>query len=147
MQAEPYDFGFDRKNLIYTFFSIGKRGIIPKVVAFELTAPNHFNLAFGDFDIQTQTFDDKVVSNNGDTVKVLTTVIQIIIDFFNNNPFAVLDIQGSTSTRTRLYQKIIKDNLEEIETNFRVLAFLEESEKPELPNFSKNYLSFQITKK
>lgn len=57
------------------------------------------------------------------------------------------DITGSTPIRMKLYQKIIKDNKANIETNFNLLAFKESDYEAELPDFSTEYQAFQITKK
>ena len=43
--------------------------------------------------------------------------------------------------------KIIKDNWAEIETQFNVLAFLNGEYNAELVDFSKEYRTFQISKK
>ena len=59
----------------------------------------------------------------------------------------MLEIRGSTATRTRLYQKIIKDNWVYIETDFRILAFRDYEDKPEIPDFLQEYDFFQISKK
>ncbi|TAE12972.1 MAG: hypothetical protein EAZ95_11810 [Bacteroidetes bacterium] len=147
MNAERYDYTTDNDKLLYAFFSTGKRGIIAKVVIYEKTAPNHYNLGFGDYDHTTDNVSDKSVSNNGDTIKVLATVIQTMRDFFEARPHALLDIQGSTPTRTKLYQKIIRNNWEYIETNFKILAFKDINGEPEIPDFSIEYALFQISKR
>jgi hypothetical protein len=147
MNAERYDYSKDDNALLYVFFSTGKQGIITKVVLYEKTAPNHYNLGFGDYDHSTNGISDKSVSNNGDTVKILATVIQTIRDFFEAKPHALLDIQGSTNVRTRLYQKIIRDNFVVIGTEFKVLAFRTLEDEPEIPDFSVDYVLFQISKR
>lgn len=147
MNAERYDYTTDNDNLLYAFFSMGKKGVITKVIMYEKTAPNHYNLGFGDYDHMTDNISDKSVSNNGDTVKILATVIQTIRDFFGARPYALLDVQGSTPIRTKLYQKILRDNWNEIETNFKVLAFRDVNGEPETPDFSVEYVLFQISKR
>ncbi len=52
--------------------------------------------------------DDKANSNNGDIIKVLSTVILIIKDFTEENPEAKIAFSGSTKERTALYQRILK---------------------------------------
>ena len=147
MNREKYSYSADQKNLVYTFFSVGIQGIITKVIIYEKIEDGIYNLAFGDYDHSTGDINDKVISNNGDTVKVLATVIQTIQDFFENYPEAVLFIQGSTPTRTKLYTKIIRDNINDIETDFQVMALKIGGSVLEMPNFTEDYTKFAIIKK
>ena len=62
------------------------------------------NLAFGDKHPVTGGIDDLAVSDNGDTGKVLATVVAAVYVFFDNRPTAYLYAQGSTKARTRLYR-------------------------------------------
>lgn len=146
MNAPKYDYTSNDERLAYLFFSVGN-SIIAKIVVYEPIDTNTYNLAFGDYDFQTQTIDDKKVSNNGDTVKVLATVIQTIRDFFGVYPHAGVQIQGSTPTRTRLYQKIIRDNFTEIETEFSIFALRKEDIILEVPDFKQEYERFYIFKR
>lgn len=146
MNAEKYDYKQNGDSLVYIFFSVGKK-IITKVVVYEPIDTNTYNLAFGDYDLVNQTIDDKSISNNGDTIKVLATVIQTIRDFFEVYLSVGLQIQGSTSIRTKLYQKIIRDNLTEIETEFKVFALRKGEIMLETPDFTQEYERFYIFKK
>lgn len=147
MNTEIYEYSTDKEKLIYGFVSTGNNGVISKIILYETRNYNHFNLAFGDYDEAKFELNDKSVTNNGDTIKVLGTVIETIKDFFQAYPHAILDIRGSTPIRTKLYQKIIRDNLVKIETEFKILAFKEDIIRPEFPDFSQEYTSFQISKK
>ncbi len=89
-----------RTHLIYTFNSVGKQGIITKVIVYEPVQDDIlYNLAFGDYDSNTGNIDDLSVSNNGDTIKVLATVIHTIENFFQYFPNAELMIRGSSDIR------------------------------------------------
>lgn len=147
MNTEVYEYATNADNLIYMFYSSGKKGIIPKIIIYEKIANNHYNLAFGDYDRLQKALNDLSVTNNGDTIKVLGTVIDTIKQFFLTYPYALLEIRGSTQIRTKLYQKIIRDNWINIETDFRVLAFKDEEDKPKIPNFTQEYDFFQVSKK
>lgn len=147
MNTEIYEYAIVNNNLSYVFYSVGGKGLISKVVLFEKVARNHFNLAFGDYNALKEEVSDTSITNNGDTVKVLGTVIQIILAFFKFYPYAILDITGSTPIRMKLYQRIIKNNKAEIETEFNLLAFMEKDDEPQLPDFLQEYQAFQITKK
>ena len=147
MNTEIYEYATNKDNLVYMFYSSGKKGIIPKIVIYEKIANNHYNLAFGDYDTLGKSLNDLIITNNGDAIKVLGTVINTIQKFFATYPYAMLEIRGSTAIRTKLYQKIIKDNWAYIETDFRILAFKDGEDKPEIPDFIQDYDFFQISRK
>ena len=130
------------ENLSYSFMSIGRNGIILKVVEFNEMSENVFNLGFGDYDFTKNDVDDKIVSDNGDTEKVLATVIGILRDFLNENPHSTVFIEGSTPIRTRLYQIAINTYFEEFSKEFLILGNNQNSSEP----FQKNtkYESFFI---
>lgn len=58
------------------------------------------------------SIDDKANSNNGDIVKVLGTIVQIMIDYTGKFPdieiFFEIFFAGSTPERTRLYFRIVR---------------------------------------
>ncbi len=147
MDSEKYTYATNHNNLVYTFHSLGINGIILKVVVYEKIEDGFYNLAFGDFDEETGEISDKAVSNNGDTIKVLATVIQTIRDFFVAYPESSILIRGSTTTRTRLYQKIIKDNIATITTEFQVFALKQYEDDYEPFNARVEYQEFKIYKK
>jgi len=91
----------------YIFISTGKKSI-EKVVDFVPLGPgNIMNLAFGDL-LPDGTIDDQVNSNNGDIIKVLATVIDILRHFTIQYPKAEIYFEGSTEERTKLYGRIIR---------------------------------------
>ena len=101
----------------YGFISEGPKGHIKKVIKFRRL--NHlgehvYNLAFGDLNEKEDSFDDRIVSNNGDELKILYTVASAVLEFFKSRPNAYIVIKGSTSSRTRLYQMRIAGFLSEI---------------------------------
>ena len=63
-----------------------------------------YNLAFGDLDTKTGYVSDRVISNNGDSKKVLATVIQALYIFFNRYPTCIVIAKGGAKSRTRLYR-------------------------------------------
>jgi hypothetical protein len=65
----------------YIFTSIGKTRIIKAVDFTPTTIPNLYSLSFEDLQ-PDGTVDDISISNNGDILKVLSTVVQIAMDFF-----------------------------------------------------------------
>ena len=94
----------------YIFESIGTNGSIFKVVIFSEIEDNVYNLGFGDYDLMTNEIDDKIVSDNGDMVKVIATIVRIALRFFAENPMTYIYIEGSTPLRTQLYNRIINRN-------------------------------------
>lgn len=88
----------------YFFVSEGKERIA-KMVAFEPLSDDTVNLCFGDL-LPDGSIDDAAISNNGDIVKVLATVIDILRLFCSQHPDIQIYIEGSTELRTMLYERI-----------------------------------------
>ena len=118
MQVEKYVLKSEGNLTVFEFISEGKKGAIRKLIQFQETnEPGLFNLAFGDKKDDTSEIDDLAISNNGDSEKVLATVVSALYAFFDKHPEAFVYATGSTSARTRLYQmgitrfyeKMIKD--------------------------------------
>ena len=87
MQIEKYPIKSENNFFLFEFISEGPKGLIQKVIQFEQTIePNLFNLAFGDVNVQTNELDDLVISNNGDSEKVLATVVAALYAFFDKYP-------------------------------------------------------------
>jgi len=61
-------------------------------------------LALLDYNPITHEFSDISVTDNGDMPEVIATVITILERFLNANPGQKIYFEGSTPTRTRLYQ-------------------------------------------
>jgi len=62
----------------FEFDSIGPKGRIRKIVIYtRYEFGNYFSPGFGDKNPDTGEFDDLVVTNNGDSAKILATVASI----------------------------------------------------------------------
>jgi hypothetical protein len=130
----------------FEFFSEGKNGKIRKVVVFQKIADGIFNLAFGDKIEETGTLDDENVSDNGDTEKVLATVVLTIFMFTDKYPDAYIFATGSTPARTRLYRRSIFKFIEEAKENFNLYGVLDDQQTEVfIPN--KDYKGFVIQRK
>jgi hypothetical protein len=91
----------------YIFTSIGKKKI-EKVVDFvPIGIKNIMNLGFGDL-LPDGSVDDTANSNNGDLIKVLATVIEILRHYTAEYPQVEVFFAGSTAERTKLYTRILK---------------------------------------
>lgn len=85
MRIDSYALKAGSEPTVFEFISKGPKGAIQKLILFQETDnPNLFNLAFGDKNIDTGDLNDLVVSNNGDTDKVLATVAEAVYAFFKN---------------------------------------------------------------
>ena len=91
----------------YTFTSQGKQRI-EKGVSFTATdIAGLYNIGFGDV-LTDGGIDDMATSNNGDIVKVMATVVQILRAFTAEFPAVKVIFVGSTEERTRLYRRILR---------------------------------------
>lgn len=117
MADEKYSFSKVPEEHYYEFYSNGPKGVIKKVVRYSLIQEHPykvFNLGFGDWDKERQDVDDQINTNNDDRQKVLATVAETVVDFLVVYPHAVIFAEGSTASRTRLYQMNILSYWKEI---------------------------------
>ena len=125
MGNERYGVKISNATMTFDFISEGPRGSIKKRVEYKQMEQNQiYNLAFGDVNEATNEIDDKVISNNNDTIKVLTTVVSTVYRFTEKYPNATVYAEGSNAARTRLYRIGISNNLEELMEEFHVAGFL-----------------------
>ena len=115
----------------FEFDSIGPKGKVRKIVLYTpFDLKNYFNLGFGDKNLDTGEFDDLIITNNGDSGKILATVASTLLTFTDQYPYAKVIIAGSTGSRTRLYRINIASNLSIIRENFTVLGLYENAWLP-----------------
>jgi hypothetical protein len=147
-EQSSYSFAKIPEEFYYEFFSEGPKGNIKKVVRYRLiegSAGNIYNLGFGDWNDETGDIDYHVNTNNADSQKVLITVADTVLDFIQHHPEAIIFIQGSTASRTRLYQMEISTFWENIHKLFVIVGYVNDDWRP----FEKgiNYDAFLIIKR
>ena len=103
MKLPKYQLKSSQELSSYEFISEGPKGLIIKRIQFTLiNEENVYNLGCGDKDSNGE-IDDLVISNNGDSEKVLATVIAAVYAFCDKHPDVWIFAAGSTNSRTRLY--------------------------------------------
>lgn len=131
MKLPKYQLKADDELLIYQFVSEGRKGLISKQIQFTLINQDEiYNLAFGDVHHISGELDDLAISNNGDSEKVLATVVAAIYAFFDRHPAAWIYLSGSTTSRTRLYQMAIAKCLPELAADFAIYGEYQEEWQP-----------------
>jgi hypothetical protein len=124
MIDDRYEVRVELDATLFKFISEGPRGKVEKIVYYTKTrGENIYNLGFGDYNEFINDFDDKVVTNNGDSQKVLATVAKSLFTFTDRYPGAAVIATGSTVARTRLYRMGITNNLLLIENDFHVFGY------------------------
>ncbi|GAA4072637.1 hypothetical protein GCM10022389_17550 [Flavobacterium cheonanense] len=147
MQYPRYEYSTEAELNIFEFESIGPKGKIIKLVQYtEMNIKGYYNLAFGDLDVKTREINDGVITNNGDAIKVLATVVSTVYAFTGKYPDAYIFATGSNDARTRLYRMGITNNLEELKNDFYVYG-LRNDETFEPFIVGEDYLGFLITRK
>ena len=147
MGNEQYLIDISDASMTFEFVSEGPKGAILKRVQYKLThRKNVYNLALGDVNPETNAFDDGVISNNGDTKKVLATVASTVYLFVKKYPKAIIYAEGNSPARTRLYRIGISNNLEELKKEFDVFGFLDNAGWEEYQK-NKDYSAFFIKQK
>jgi hypothetical protein len=147
MDVERYQIENNINSVYFEFISTGSKGSIVKVIKYTKISddPLVYNLGFGDKNLTYETIDDRAVTNNGDTDKVLATVAFTIYVFYKEYPNANVYLSGSTASRTRLYQININKFYTYISRDFIIYGELEQG----FERFRKgvNYHGFFILKK
>ena len=148
MREETYPLKSKGSATTFEFISEGPKGAIKKRVEYQqiIEDVDFYNLAFGDINAITGKIDDKVISDNGDTKKVLATVAATVFEFINKHPNAIIYVEGSNLARTRLYRMGISNNLEEINEHFIVSGLLRDDDW-RIYQRNINYSAFLIRKK
>jgi len=126
VNLERYEYKIKPTYKEYFFFSEGPGGRIRKVVLFVLfnNTPPSYNLILGDWNNNDKCIDHRVVTNNRDTEKVLATVWAIIMEFTNIFGDVVINIEGNTDARKRLYQMSMNKFFHEIGKKFHVYGVI-----------------------
>ncbi|WPQ65941.1 hypothetical protein SIO70_13855 [Chitinophaga sancti] len=150
MDKEIYNFTFNKEDATFQFDSIGPKGKIRKLISYILfdrmdDGTPVLNLAFGDLEGDDQNISDTVVSNNSDRDKVLATVARTVLHIIDSYNKVGIIAQGSTPSRTRLYQISINAYKEEIDEHFEVKGLTDKGW--EIFKKGTNYSSFLATKK
>lgn len=121
MRLPRYELKAEKSLMVFEFISEGTKREIPKLIKYsETNLKDMYNLAFGDKDPETGEIDDKVISNNGDSEKVLATVVATVYAFSDKYPDCWIFATGSTKARTRLYRMGITRYIDEIKKDFEI---------------------------
>ncbi|WP_420583224.1 DUF6934 family protein [Reichenbachiella sp.] len=146
MNLPRYNLSSDTHLTTFEFISEGPKGKIVKLVQYSPTnLKNVFNLAFGDKNGETGQIDDQTISNNGDSEKILATVVSTIYAFTDQHPKANIYATGSTESRTRLYRIGITKYIEEISQDFHVYGELNKGWEKFVKD--RDYLGFLVYRK
>jgi hypothetical protein len=123
MKIDKYALRSEGSFTVFEFISAGSKGFVHKLVHFQKTdEPGLYNLAFGDKNHETGELDDLAKTNNGDSEKVLATVVAALYAFFSKYPDAQVYATGSTVSRTRLYRRGITKHYNEMVIDFQVFG-------------------------
>ena len=125
MQYERYETRSSAPFLQYDFYSEGPRGRIEKRVVFRQFEwnPDVFNLTLGDVD-DSGNLNDRIITNNKDTEKVLATVASAIWSFFEHHPEKSVFVSANSPARLRLYRIAISINLRQLERSFLLFGLI-----------------------
>ncbi|PQA90423.1 hypothetical protein SAMN05421796_108148 [Chryseobacterium piscicola] len=127
MHLPKYPLNSSDKMMTFEFISEGDKGLIHKLVRFQSTnLKDVYNLAFGDKNYLTGDIDDKVISNNGDSEKVLASVVATLYAFTDKYSEVWIYATGSTKSRTRLYRMGITKFYTEVKKDFEIYGQLED---------------------
>ena len=146
MKLDRYELKSDDLLTTFEFLSEGPKGKIDKLIQFSLVNQNRlYNLAFGDKDPFTGDINDRAITDNGDSEKVLATVVAAVYAFCDRFPDAWIYATGSTASRTRLYRMGINKFYDVVEADFEI--FGQAKSEWERYQKGKDYEAFVIQRK
>lgn len=146
MILDRYEIKAGKSLTTFEFLSEGRKGQIVKIIQFQqMNIDNLYNLAFGDKSLETGQVDDKIVTDNGDSEKVLATVVSAIYAFADTYPESWIYATGSTASRTRLYRMGINKYYEIVVEDFEIMG--EFKNEWETYEFGKDYQAFAVHRK
>ncbi len=128
MKGEGYTINPSLDLTTYYFKSIGIKGEITKVIAFQPIGESVWNLSFGDGD--SEDFDDEVISNNHDVRSVMQTIANAVHTFSEAFPDRKIAIRPVDEKRKRLYNGIIRRKEVEIISNFSIYGLIQRRFEP-----------------
>lgn len=148
MKQKPYVYKHIHSKR-YFFVSEGRKRIA-KGVDFVQIGENTVNLCFGDL-LEDGSIDDTANSNNGDIVKVMATVVDILRLFCSLHPSLQIYIEGSTELRTMLYTRILKTYYTDIGKEFIIVGVIKEGDRTRGilfdPQIDQKYFGFLVKRK
>ena len=127
----------------FEFISEGPSRSVTKRIEFSAFPENPVvvNLAFGDWEIG-KDLDDSIVTNNGDTDKILSTVAKAGLVFLQHHPDKIIFATGSTHSRNRLYRMAITKHLHSFPKEIVVMGYT--GDDWEIFTKGKEYIAYQI---
>ena len=127
MKQDKYQLKSSKSLTVFEFVSEGSKGKIKKIVQLsETNLKDFYNLGFGDKNENSEEIDDTIITNNGDSQKVLATVAATVYAFTEKNPNAWIYATGSNKVRTRLYRIGITNYIKEIKKDFEIYGLKED---------------------
>ena len=145
MNLDKYNLDISENSICFYFTSTGRKGTIKKIIRFQpLSKPQYYNISFGDL-IDRDTVDDKNITDNGDSQKILATIAHAVLLFTNENKNARVIAVAHSPARTRLYRIGISNNLYEITKKFHLLGLL--NDKWEIFEPGMDYKAFLVMRK
>ena len=71
MKLPKYEYYTESEAKLFKFTSEGPKGKIKKLIVYsQMLQDDIYNLAFGDYDEETDSINDTVITNNNDSQKV-----------------------------------------------------------------------------
>jgi hypothetical protein len=104
MIYEPYTLDISEYDTCFSFQSIGKNGMVKKMIYFSPNGEDMFNLTLVDIDPKTGKENDKSRTNNGDLPAIMATVVTAMLLFLETYPDKMIYFKGNSKEREKLYQ-------------------------------------------
>jgi hypothetical protein len=149
MNLARYPFEYFTEKYYYEFYSTGPNGKVRKLACFTLVEDTTFpvyNIGFGDAEENSFEINDRDVTNNNDSMKVLLTIALIALAFLRYRPGVWIFAAGTSPARNRLYRMLITKYWKEINQFFAINGEIDGRHYPFEPGINYDGLIFIFRK-
>ncbi|RAJ92997.1 hypothetical protein LX87_04509 [Larkinella arboricola] len=108
---EPYSYTISGDRKKFDFTSAGPKGRIPKLIEFSPVHEQIHQLGLTDRLANGESDLTLPPTNNGDVYRVMSTVIESMVCFFNEHPDQWVWIKGASAKHRRLYHRFLTTQL------------------------------------
>jgi uncharacterized protein DUF6934 len=135
MEEQAYNISQISKY-IFEFPSIGKKRLLKQVVFSKMEYSPAYNLSLGTV-LENGTVNFLDSSNNGDVVKVFSTIINCVKIFSGDFPDRLIFFKGNTEQKTRVYNEILRRHYDEFSIDFNIFGMSMEDGYTTVQKFDK----------
>ena len=109
-------------TFIFEFTSVGTKPLLKRISFDEIEhGTGIYNLALGTV-LENGSVNFRDSTNNGDVVKIFSTIVRCIKIFASSLPGSIIFFSGNTDQKTRVYNAILRRYCDEFSITFNIFG-------------------------